>query len=89
MKLKVEIDEVSRRRTALILSVGGWCTAFVLVVLDTAGILPRTSVGVVIVFIIGVAIAASQARSRMLLADTIVKTFQAGTDAVRMQRSEK
>lgn len=65
---------------------GGWWTALILTALRTTDVWRPATGGVVIVFLIGVAIAAGGARSRMRLSDTITQVFQTGlTAAVALQ----
>lgn len=81
----VELSENTRRRVAATLAHGGWWGALLLTGMHVSTLGPDTprSFGVVIVLFIGVAIAASLARSRMRLTDTITAVFQTGLEVSR------
>lgn len=83
--LTTDISERARRRWATALMHTGWWGGFACATLRTLKVLPDQVV-VVTLFLVGVAVAASTARSRMRLSDTITQVFQTGlTTAVALQ----
>lgn len=77
MKWQPDITEDQRRTATTVLTYVGWWGALLLTIWDVGFEGPR-DLGIIIVFLIGVAIAASSARSRMKLAATITRVFEAG-----------
>lgn len=77
--------EEARERLASVLMHVGWWSALTFTFLAVSELIPRP-MGTLVVLLIGVAIAASLARSRMRLADTISQVFETGlTAAVTLQ----
>lgn len=82
-----KLTEDQRRTAAVALVHIGWWGALTLTFLDIAVIQTdptsraARSMGIVIVLLIGIAIAASSARSRMRLGDTIAAVFETGMQA--------
>jgi hypothetical protein len=73
-------NEDARRLLTRALAWGAWLTAMALTALRLTGEVGQAQ-GVLIVFFIGIAIAAGSALSRMHLRDTIVGAFEAGLHA--------
>jgi hypothetical protein len=77
--------EDDRRKASLVLAYGGWLSSGVIVMLRAVEVVP-TAWGSTALLTIGVAIAASLARSRMRLTDTIVGVFEAGVRTADEER---
>jgi len=93
MMIEIEpMTEQQRRAAATWLTYIGWWGAFVLLLIDEIAVNadPNSRVargmGILIVLLIGVAIAAGAARGRMRLTDTITSVFEAGLNAVEEPR---
>ena len=67
----------TRHRAALLIAWGSWTGAALLTAAAVFGVLARPY-GVAVVFLIGTAIAAGTALSRMRLAQTMAEVFRAG-----------
>lgn len=76
------------RRGTIALMYGAWTAAIVLAGLQVTGIVAPGVLGILIVILIGVAIAAGQARVRHKLADSIVAAFETGAAESERHRSD-
>lgn len=83
--MRIELAEDDRRKATLGLAWAGWVGTGVLVILRATELVPMAW-GSVAILTIGVAIAASLARSRMRLTDTIVGVFEVGVNAANDER---
>ena len=93
MMIEIEpMTEQQRRAAATWLTYIGWWGAFILLLIDEIAVNadPNSRVargmGILIVLLIGVAIAAGAARGRMRLTDTITSVFEAGMNIAEEPR---
>lgn len=90
----IYVPERTRRAVASALQWGGWGGSLFLLIWGTINYDPAEGkfapawLSLGFIFLIGVAIAGTTARSRMRITDTIVQAFEAGYDASEDRRAQ-